>query len=95
MFCSRDVNSAAGALMTAHHDAYDSSSYSWLLYSSLACKPKSEVNNVIEFMNRVSKTAKFTNKCIEQNAFYCGYDCNMMVNNVFAYGPDGKVFLWQ
>jgi hypothetical protein len=29
---------------------------------------------------------------IEQNAFYCGYDCDTMVNNVFAYGPDGKVF---
>ena len=28
----------------------------------------------------------------EQNAFYCGYDCDTMVNNVFAYGPDGKVF---
>jgi hypothetical protein len=23
---------------------------------------------------------------------YCGYDCDTMVNNVFAYGPDGKVF---
>ena len=25
-------------------------------------------------------------------AFYCGYDCDTTVNNVFAYGPDGKVF---
>jgi hypothetical protein len=24
--------------------------------------------------------------------FYCGYDSDTMVNNVFAYGPDGKVF---
>jgi hypothetical protein len=23
---------------------------------------------------------------------YCGYDCDTMVNNVFAYRPDGKVF---
>ncbi len=23
---------------------------------------------------------------------YCRYDCDTMVNNVFAYGPDGKVF---
>lgn len=30
---------------------------------------------------------------IKQNAFYCGYNCDMMVNNVFTYGPDGKVFV--
>ncbi len=29
---------------------------------------------------------------MEQNAFYCGYNCDTMVNNVFAYGPDGMVF---
>ncbi len=23
---------------------------------------------------------------------YCGYDCDTMMNNVFAYGPDDKVF---
>jgi hypothetical protein len=26
------------------------------------------------------------------NVCSCGYDCDTMVNNVFAYGPDGKVF---
>ena len=31
-------------------------------------------------------------KCIEQNSYYCGSDCDTMVNNVFVYGPDGKVF---
>ena len=25
---------------------------------------------------------------------YCGYDCITMVNNIFAYGPDGKVFFF-
>ncbi len=29
---------------------------------------------------------------IEQNAYYCGYDCDTMVNNVLVFGPDGKVF---
>jgi hypothetical protein len=24
---------------------------------------------------------------------YCGYDCNTMLNNAFAYSPDCKVFL--
>jgi hypothetical protein len=43
-------------------------------------------------MDGVSIPAECTDERIEQNAFYCGYDCDMMVNNVFAYGPDGKVF---
>ncbi len=30
---------------------------------------------------------------IEQNAYYCGYDCDTMVNYVLVFGPDGKVFL--
>ncbi len=29
---------------------------------------------------------------ITQNAYYCGYSCDTMVNYIFAYGPDGKVF---
>jgi hypothetical protein len=29
---------------------------------------------------------------VKQNLMYCGYDCDTMVNNVFAYGPDGKIF---
>ena len=24
---------------------------------------------------------------------YCGYDCNTMINNVFAYGQNGKAYL--
>jgi hypothetical protein len=39
----------------------------------------------------------FTSECmlepIEQNAMYSGYHSDTMVNNIFAYGPDGKVFL--
>jgi hypothetical protein len=50
------------------------------------------VPDVIKFMDGVSIPAECTDECIKQNAFYCGYDCNTMVNNVFAYGPDGKVF---
>ena len=23
----------------------------------------------------------------------CGYDCNTMINNVFAYGQNGKAYL--
>ncbi len=50
------------------------------------------VNNVISFMDKVWIPAECTDERVEQNAFYCGYDCDTMVNNVFAYGPDGKVF---
>jgi hypothetical protein len=31
-------------------------------------------------------------ECVEQNLMYCRYDCDTMVNNVSAYGPNGKVF---
>jgi hypothetical protein len=42
------------------------------------------VDDIIGFMDGVSFPAECT--------MYCGYDCDTMVNNVFAYGPDGKVF---
>jgi hypothetical protein len=53
------------------------------------------VSNIIGFMDGVSFPAECTDKCIEQNAYYCGYDCDTMVSNMFAYGPNGKVFLQQ
>ncbi len=48
--------------------------------------------DVIGFKDEVLFQMECTSKRVEQNAFYCGYDCNTMVNNVFAFGPDGKVF---
>jgi hypothetical protein len=50
------------------------------------------VDNIIDSMDGVCFPAECTNDRVEQNAMYCGYDCNTMVNNVFAYGPNGKVF---
>jgi hypothetical protein len=49
------------------------------------------VTDVIGFMDGVSFKSECTSKHIQQNAFYCGYDCDTMVSNFFAYGPDGKV----
>jgi hypothetical protein len=43
-------------------------------------------------MDGVSFLMECTSKCVQQNAFYCGYNCDTMVNNVFTYGPDGKIF---
>jgi hypothetical protein len=56
------------------------------------CEPT--ITDVIGFMDGVSFTSECTSEKIQQNAFYCGCDCNTMVNNVFAYGPgpNGKVF---
>ena len=51
-----------------------------------------EVDNIIGFMDGVSFQSECTDERIEQNAFYCGYGCDTTVNNVFAFGPDGKVF---
>jgi hypothetical protein len=50
------------------------------------------VGDTIGFMDGVSFPAECTDDRIDQNAMYCGYDCDTMVNRVFAYGPDGKVF---
>jgi hypothetical protein len=56
------------------------------------CKPT--ISNVIGFMDGLGLTTEMTSKRIQQNAYYCGYDCdtNTMVNNVLVFGPDGKVF---
>jgi hypothetical protein len=55
------------------------------------CEPI--VNDVISFMDGLTLQSEFTSKPIEQNSMYSGYYSNTMVNNIFAYGPDGKVFL--
>ncbi len=51
------------------------------------------VNDVIGFMDGVALQSECTSEQIEQNAMYSGYHSDTMVNNIFAYGPDGKVFL--
>jgi hypothetical protein len=54
------------------------------------CEPT--ISNVIGFMDGLGLATEMTNKRIQQNAYYCGYDCDTMVNNVLVFGPDGKVF---
>ena len=61
-------------------------------YAALVQRREPLVDDVLGFMDRVSFSTECTDNAIEQNAMYCGYDCDTMVNNVFAYGPDGKVF---
>jgi hypothetical protein len=50
------------------------------------------VNNVIGFMDGLGLTTECTDEIITQNAYYCCYDCDTMVNNVLVFGTDGKVF---
>jgi hypothetical protein len=44
-------------------------------------------------MDGLALQSECTFKPIEQNSMYCGYHSNTMVNNIFAYGLDGIVFL--
>jgi hypothetical protein len=50
------------------------------------------ISNVIGFMDGLGLATEMTDERIEQNAYYCGYDCDTMVNNMLVFGPDGKVF---
>ena len=61
-------------------------------YATMVQAREPSVDDVIGFMDGVSLSSECTDERVEQNAFYCGYDSDTMVNNIFAYGPDGKVF---
>jgi hypothetical protein len=61
-------------------------------YADMVQQREPEVDDIIGFMDGVSFSSECTDERIKQNAFYCGYDWDTMVNNVFAFGPDGKVF---
>jgi flavoprotein len=49
--------------------------------------------DVIGFMDGLSLLSECNSNTYEQNAMYNGYHADTMVNNAFAYGADGKVFL--
>jgi hypothetical protein len=55
------------------------------------CEP--DVDDVIGFMDGLSLTSECTSEPVAQSTMYNGYHSDMMVNNIVAYGPDGKVFL--
>ena len=61
-------------------------------FASMVQRREPMVDDIIGFMDGVSFPVQCTDERLAQNAMYCGYDCDTMVNNVFAYGPDGKVF---
>jgi len=51
------------------------------------------ISSVIGFMDELGLAMEMTDKRIQQNAYYCGHDCDTMVKNVLVFGPDRKVFL--
>ncbi len=61
-------------------------------YAAMIQAREPSVDDVIGFMDGVLFFSECSDERVEQNAFYCGYDSDTMVNNVFAYGPNGKVF---
>ncbi len=51
------------------------------------------IMNVIGFMDRLGLAPECTDKRIEHNAYYCGYQCDTMINNVLVLALMGKYFL--
>ena len=49
--------------------------------------------DVIGFMDGVALHSECSSEITQQNSMYNGYHSDTMVNNVIAYGADGKVFL--
>lgn len=53
-------------------------------FADMVQRRESSVNNIIGFMDCVSFPAECTDVNTEQNAFYCEYDGDTTVNNIFA-----------
>jgi hypothetical protein len=51
------------------------------------------VDEIIGFMDGLALQSECTSEPIEQNSMYNGYLSDTMANNIFAYCPNGKVFL--
>jgi hypothetical protein len=62
------------------------------LFSDMISVREPTLNNVIGFMDGLGLTTECTDERIMQNVYYCGYDCDTMVNNILVFGPDGKEF---
>ncbi len=53
------------------------------------------IDDVIGFMDGVLLATECTSEATTHNAFYSGYECDTVINNVIAYRPDGKGLLRQ
>ncbi len=62
------------------------------MFAEMICLCELTISNVIGFMDGLGLATEMTDERIQQNAYYCRYDCDTMINNVLVLGPDGKVF---
>jgi len=60
-------------------------------YAQLIHEQEPAVDDVIGFMDGVSLTSECTSEPVVQNFMYSGYRSDTIVNNLLAYGPDGRV----
>jgi len=58
----------------------------------ISIREQTTISNVIRFMDGLGLAMEMTDERIQQNAYYCGYDCDTMVNNVLVFGPEGTYF---
>ena len=61
-------------------------------FAVMANEHEPTIDDIIGLMDSVSFASECNSEWITQNAFYRGYDCYTMVDNIFAYGADGKIF---
>ena len=66
-----------------------------LLFADMISLREPTISNVIGFMDGFGLATEMTSKRLQQNAYYCGYDRDAMVNKVLVFGPDGKVIFVQ
>jgi hypothetical protein len=62
------------------------------LFMDMISLHEPSISNTVGFMDGLGLAMEMTCEQIEQNAYYCGYDCNTMVNNILVFGPNGKIF---
>ena len=62
-------------------------------FASMIQRREPKISDVIGFMDGVSLRTECTSNELMQNAYYGGYEKDTVVNNVFKYGPDGKIFV--
>jgi len=55
------------------------------LFASMICDRKPSVDDDIGFMDGVLIAAECTSEKMTQNAFYSGYQCDNMINNVVQF----------
>jgi hypothetical protein len=61
-------------------------------YEDMISLREPTISNVIGFMDGFGLAMEMTSEKLQQNAYYCGYDCDTMINNILVFGPDGKVY---